>query len=91
MNYETRNNLCYLHLLLLWHRSSIKQVQLNVAYLPLVAKRYKHFHKYEYLYEAESLNTLNGAINGPKVSCKVKKDLNVQTKIVQYLLWKNGP
>ncbi|MCJ8743816.1 hypothetical protein PDJAM_G00098600, partial [Pangasius djambal] len=37
----------------------------------LLAKRYKSFQKYEYLYEAESLNTLNGAINGPKVSCKV--------------------
>ncbi|XP_034169697.2 apolipoprotein Bb, tandem duplicate 1 isoform X1 [Pangasianodon hypophthalmus] len=38
----------------------------------LLAKRYKSFQKYEYLYEAESLNTLNGAINGPKVSCKVE-------------------
>ncbi|XP_058235125.1 apolipoprotein Bb, tandem duplicate 1 isoform X2 [Hemibagrus wyckioides] len=38
----------------------------------LLAKRYKSFHKYEYLYESESLNTLNGAINGPKVSCKVE-------------------
>ncbi|KAF5891255.1 apolipoprotein, partial [Clarias magur] len=38
----------------------------------LLAKRYKSFHKYEYLYEAESLNTLNGAINGPKVSCQVE-------------------
>ncbi|XP_053345355.1 apolipoprotein Bb, tandem duplicate 1 [Clarias gariepinus] len=38
----------------------------------LLAKRYKSFHKYEYHYEAESLNTLNGAINGPKVSCKVE-------------------
>ncbi|KAI5610950.1 apolipoprotein Bb, tandem duplicate 1 isoform X1 [Silurus asotus] len=37
-----------------------------------VAKRYKSFQKYEYLYEAESLNTLNGVINGPKVSCKVE-------------------
>ncbi|XP_030628767.1 apolipoprotein B-100 isoform X1 [Chanos chanos] len=37
----------------------------------LIAKRYKSFHKYEYLYEAESLNALNGAINGPKGSCKV--------------------
>ncbi|XP_027021973.2 apolipoprotein Bb, tandem duplicate 1 [Tachysurus fulvidraco] len=38
----------------------------------LLAKRYKSFHKYEYLYESESLNTLNGAINGPKISCKVE-------------------
>ncbi|KAL2082440.1 hypothetical protein ACEWY4_022258 [Coilia grayii] len=38
----------------------------------LMAKRYKPFHKYEYLYEAESLNFLNGAVNGPKGSCKVE-------------------
>ncbi|MCI4389549.1 hypothetical protein PGIGA_G00099390 [Pangasianodon gigas] len=37
-----------------------------------LSKRYKTFHKYEYLYEAETLNTLNGAINGPKLSCKVE-------------------
>lgn len=73
MNYETRKNSCHLYFLRLWRRSSIKQVQLNVAYLPLVAKRYKSFHKYEYLYETESLNTLNGAINGPRVSCKVQR------------------
>lgn len=36
-----------------------------------MAKRYKSFHKYEYSYETESLNALNGAINGPKASCKV--------------------
>ncbi|XP_076129303.1 apolipoprotein B-100-like [Alosa pseudoharengus] len=38
----------------------------------LMAKRYKPFHKYEFLYEAESLNFLNGAVNGPKGSCKVE-------------------
>lgn len=38
---------------------------------PLVAKRYKSFQKYEYTYETESLNALNGAINGPKARCKV--------------------
>ncbi|XP_051951592.1 apolipoprotein B-100-like [Xyrauchen texanus] len=38
----------------------------------LMVKRYKLFHKYEYLYEAESLNALNGAVNGPKFSCKVE-------------------
>ncbi|XP_063079429.1 apolipoprotein B-100-like [Engraulis encrasicolus] len=37
-----------------------------------LAQRYKPFHKYEYLYEAESLNFLNGAVNGPKGSCKVE-------------------
>ncbi|KAI7799514.1 putative apolipoprotein B-100 [Triplophysa rosa] len=35
-------------------------------------KIYKSFHKYEYLYETESLNALNGAVNGPRVSCKVE-------------------
>lgn len=44
---------------------------LMIAFLPLVDKRYKSFHKYEYLYEAESLNALNGAVNGPRVTCKV--------------------
>ncbi|KAL7888295.1 hypothetical protein AOLI_G00032690 [Acnodon oligacanthus] len=38
----------------------------------LLDKRYRSFHKYEYLYEAESLNGLNGAINGPRASCKVE-------------------
>uniref|UniRef100_A0A671W882 Vitellogenin domain-containing protein n=1 Tax=Sparus aurata TaxID=8175 RepID=A0A671W882_SPAAU len=40
-----------------------------------LAKRYKTLHKYEYLYEAESLNAINGASslkNGPKGSCKVE-------------------
>uniref|UniRef100_A0A667Y3E0 Apolipoprotein B n=1 Tax=Myripristis murdjan TaxID=586833 RepID=A0A667Y3E0_9TELE len=39
-----------------------------------VNQRYKALHKYEYLYEAESLNAINGAShlrNGPKASCKV--------------------
>ncbi|XP_051510342.1 apolipoprotein B-100-like [Myxocyprinus asiaticus] len=38
----------------------------------LLAKRYKSFHRYEYTYETESLNALNGAMNGPKASCKVE-------------------
>ncbi|XP_067274430.1 apolipoprotein B-100 isoform X2 [Pseudorasbora parva] len=37
-----------------------------------MAKRYKPFNKYEYFYETESLNALNGAVNGPKASCKVE-------------------
>ncbi|XP_062406579.1 apolipoprotein B-100-like [Sardina pilchardus] len=41
----------------------------------LMAERYKPFHKYEFLYEAESLNFLNGAVNGPKGSCKVEIDV----------------
>ncbi|XP_056150533.1 apolipoprotein B-100-like [Lampris incognitus] len=41
----------------------------------LLAKRYKTLHKYEYLYEAESMNAINGASqlkNGPRASCKVE-------------------
>ncbi|XP_040919863.1 apolipoprotein B-100-like [Toxotes jaculatrix] len=41
----------------------------------LLAKRYKTLHKYEYQYEAESLNAINGASplkNGPKASCTVE-------------------
>uniref|UniRef100_A0A672H2F2 Apolipoprotein B-100-like n=1 Tax=Salarias fasciatus TaxID=181472 RepID=A0A672H2F2_SALFA len=39
-----------------------------------VSKSYKAHHKYEYLYEAESLNAINGAShlkNGPKVEIEV--------------------
>ncbi|XP_034556005.1 apolipoprotein B-100-like [Notolabrus celidotus] len=41
----------------------------------LINQRYKAFHKYEYLYNAESLNAINGAShlrNGPKATCKVE-------------------
>ncbi|XP_034555630.1 apolipoprotein Bb, tandem duplicate 1 [Notolabrus celidotus] len=41
----------------------------------LLATRYKTLHKYEYRYEAESLNAINGASNlrnGPKGSCMVE-------------------
>ncbi|CAB1436575.1 unnamed protein product [Pleuronectes platessa] len=41
----------------------------------LMATRYKTLHKYEYRYEAESLNAINGAStlkNGPKGSCMVQ-------------------
>ncbi|XP_064781714.1 apolipoprotein B-100-like [Oncorhynchus masou masou] len=44
----------------------------------LLAKRYKSLHKYEYQYEAESLNAVNGASNlrnGPKASCKVEIEI----------------
>ncbi|XP_005731238.1 apolipoprotein Bb, tandem duplicate 1 [Pundamilia nyererei] len=40
-----------------------------------LAQRYKSLHKYEYQYEAESLNAINGAShlkNGHKASCKVE-------------------
>lgn len=45
-----------------------------MVFSSLVAERYKTLHKYEYQYEAESLNAINGASqlkNGPKASCKV--------------------
>ncbi|KAM3603472.1 uncharacterized protein V6R79_023045 [Siganus canaliculatus] len=41
----------------------------------LLAKRYKTLHKYEYRYEAESLNAINGGSqlkNGPKAACTVE-------------------
>ncbi|XP_029590044.1 apolipoprotein B-100 isoform X2 [Salmo trutta] len=41
----------------------------------LLARRYKSLHKYEYQYEAQSLNAIEGAsnlINGPKCTCKVE-------------------
>ncbi|XP_076612758.1 apolipoprotein Bb, tandem duplicate 1 [Chaetodon auriga] len=44
----------------------------------LLAKRYKTLHKYEYRYEAESLNAINGASqlkNGPKASCTVELEV----------------
>ncbi|XP_076874065.1 apolipoprotein Bb, tandem duplicate 1 [Brachyhypopomus gauderio] len=41
----------------------------------LLATRYKNLHKYEYIYETESLNALNGAVNGPRASCKVELEV----------------
>ncbi|XP_027140083.1 apolipoprotein B-100 [Larimichthys crocea] len=41
----------------------------------LINQRYRAYHRYEYLYEAESLNAINGAShlrNGPKATCKVE-------------------
>lgn len=49
----------------------------------LVAQRYKSLHKYEYQYEAESLNAINGAShlkNGHKASCKVWETLHTDAK-----------
>uniref|UniRef100_A0A3Q1D884 Vitellogenin domain-containing protein n=1 Tax=Amphiprion ocellaris TaxID=80972 RepID=A0A3Q1D884_AMPOC len=50
--------------------------KLNISFfLNSLAQRYKILHKYEYQYEAESLNAVNGAStlkNGPKASCKVE-------------------
>lgn len=42
----------------------------------LVAQRYKTLHKYEYQYDAESLNAINGGSqlkNGPRASCLVRQ------------------
>uniref|UniRef100_A0A8C1M594 Apolipoprotein Bb, tandem duplicate 1 n=2 Tax=Cyprinus carpio TaxID=7962 RepID=A0A8C1M594_CYPCA len=50
----------------------LKFMLLRCDFAPLVAKRYKSFHKYEYTYETESLNALNGVTNGPKARCKVE-------------------
>uniref|UniRef100_A0A8C8CJJ5 Vitellogenin domain-containing protein n=1 Tax=Oncorhynchus tshawytscha TaxID=74940 RepID=A0A8C8CJJ5_ONCTS len=52
-----------------------KKLKLTISNLSLVARRYKSLHKYEYQYEAESLNAIKGAsnlMNGPKCSCKVE-------------------
>jgi hypothetical protein len=61
---------------LLWQHdeSLLKHIQNTISNLSLVARRYKSLHKYEYQYEAESLNAIKGAsnlMNGPKCSCKV--------------------
>uniref|UniRef100_A0AAZ3SHM5 Vitellogenin domain-containing protein n=1 Tax=Oncorhynchus tshawytscha TaxID=74940 RepID=A0AAZ3SHM5_ONCTS len=62
---------------LLWQHdgSLLKQIKSTISNLSLVARRYKSLHKYEYQYEAESLNAIKGAsnlMNGPKCSCKVE-------------------
>ncbi|XP_029281700.1 apolipoprotein B-100-like [Cottoperca gobio] len=60
---------------------SLLLISLTLAYAQeehrtcLINQRYKAYHKYEYLYEAESLNAINGAShlkNGPKATCKVE-------------------
>ena len=56
------------------------------ALLCLVAKRYKPFNKYEYFYETESLNALNGAVNGPKASCKVQYEFISPHQTLKILL-----
>ncbi|XP_074541203.1 apolipoprotein Bb, tandem duplicate 1 [Halichoeres trimaculatus] len=62
-------------LLLLLSTSALAFAQDEDQPTCLLAKRYKTLHKYEYLYEAESLNAITGASNlknGPKGSCKVE-------------------
>uniref|UniRef100_A0A674EI87 Apolipoprotein Bb, tandem duplicate 1 n=1 Tax=Salmo trutta TaxID=8032 RepID=A0A674EI87_SALTR len=62
---------------LLWQHdgSLLKHIKNTISNLSLVARRYKSLHKYEYQYEAQSLNAIEGAsnlINGPKCTCKVE-------------------
>ncbi|XP_026173749.1 apolipoprotein Bb, tandem duplicate 1 [Mastacembelus armatus] len=62
-------------LLLLLSTSALAFAQDEDQPTCLLAKRYKTLHKYEYRYEAESLNAINGASlvkNGPKASCTVE-------------------
>ncbi|RVE55741.1 hypothetical protein OJAV_G00229140 [Oryzias javanicus] len=62
-------------LLLLLSISALTFAQDEAFSTCLLDQRYKALHKYEYQYEAESLNSINGASklqNGPKVSCKVE-------------------
>ncbi|KAM6915035.1 apolipoprotein Bb, tandem duplicate 1 [Xenentodon cancila] len=62
-------------LLLLLCTSALASAQNDDHPTCLLAQRYKTLHKYEYLYEAESLNAINGASqlkNGPKATCKVE-------------------
>ncbi|XP_063351865.1 apolipoprotein Bb, tandem duplicate 1 [Pelmatolapia mariae] len=62
-------------LLLLLSTSALTFAQDRYQPTCLLAQRYKSLHKYEYQYEAESLNAINGAShlkNGHKASCKVE-------------------
>lgn len=62
-------------LLLLLSTSALAFAQDDDQPTCLLAKRYKTLHKYEYRYEAESLNAINGASplkNGPMASCTVE-------------------
>ncbi|XP_070843707.1 apolipoprotein Bb, tandem duplicate 1 [Chaetodon trifascialis] len=65
-------------LLLLLSTSALAFAQDDDQPTCLLAKRYKTLHKYEYRYEAESLNAINGASqlkNGPKASCTVELEV----------------
>ncbi|XP_028254055.1 apolipoprotein B-100-like [Parambassis ranga] len=62
-------------LLLLLSTSALAFAQDDDQPSCLLAQRYKTLHKYEYKYEAESLNAINGASqlkNGPKATCTVE-------------------
>ncbi|KAK2856131.1 hypothetical protein Q5P01_004866 [Channa striata] len=62
-------------LLMLLSTSALTFAQDDGQSTCLLAKTYKTLQKYEYRYEAESLNAINGASvlkNGPKASCTVE-------------------
>ncbi|XP_061742378.1 apolipoprotein Bb, tandem duplicate 1 isoform X2 [Nerophis ophidion] len=62
-------------LLLLLSTTALAVAQDNDQLTCPFAEMYKTLHKYEYLYEAESLNAINGASplqNGPKATCNVE-------------------
>ncbi|KAF3702947.1 Apolipoprotein B-100 [Channa argus] len=64
-----------LGLLMLLSTSALAFSQENDQPTCPLAKTYKTLHKYEYQYEAESLNAINGASalkNGPKAFCTVE-------------------
>ncbi|XP_071324154.1 apolipoprotein Bb, tandem duplicate 1 [Trachinotus anak] len=65
-------------LLLLLSTSALAFAQDEDQPACLLSKRYKTLHKYEYQYEAESLNSINGASplkNGPRASCMVEVEV----------------
>ncbi|CAL8315296.1 unnamed protein product [Boreogadus saida] len=65
-------------ILLLLSTAALASAQVDDLPTCLLDQRYKALHKYEYLYETESLNAINGASNlqnGPKASCKVEVEV----------------
>uniref|UniRef100_A0A8P4GDW4 Vitellogenin domain-containing protein n=1 Tax=Dicentrarchus labrax TaxID=13489 RepID=A0A8P4GDW4_DICLA len=57
---------------------TIQLKYLNVYRVLILAKRFKNFRRFVYDYEAETLNSVTGAMDnksGPKVSCKVEVDV----------------
>ncbi|XP_056436794.1 apolipoprotein Bb, tandem duplicate 1 [Gadus chalcogrammus] len=65
-------------ILLLLSAAALASAQVDDLPTCLLDQRYKALHKYEYLYETESLNAINGASNlqnGPKASCKVEVEV----------------
>ncbi|MEQ2190396.1 hypothetical protein XENOCAPTIV_009953 [Xenoophorus captivus] len=64
------NKLCLLLLL-----GTYTLARKYAAFMVILAKRYRNFRRFVYSYEAEALNSVNGASNdksGPGVSCTVE-------------------